>query len=58
MVARSPEGSELGQLAELAGLRLGPEDPAGFAAAIKTLVQNAALSQEKGHAARLLVEQR
>jgi colanic acid biosynthesis glycosyl transferase WcaI len=58
VVASSPAGSELGQLAELAGLRVEPEDPAGFAAAIETLVQKPALRQEKGHAARHLVEQR
>jgi colanic acid biosynthesis glycosyl transferase WcaI len=58
VVASSPAGSELGQLAEQAGLRVEPEDPAGFAAAIRRLVGDPQLRQQRGCAARRLVEQR
>lgn len=55
MVASSPPGSELGQLAEVAGLRVEPEDPAGFATAIRKLVSNPELRHQLGQAARRLV---
>jgi colanic acid biosynthesis glycosyl transferase WcaI len=58
VVASSPAGSELGQLAEQAGLRVEPEDGAGFAAAVRRLVQAPALRAELGARARQLVEQR
>jgi colanic acid biosynthesis glycosyl transferase WcaI len=57
VVASSPAGSELGQLAEQAGLRVEPEDPAGFAAALRQLVRDPQLRQQRGHAARRLAEQ-
>ena len=58
VVASSPAGSELGQLAEQAGLRVEPEDGAGFAAAVRQLVQAPALRAALGAQARRLVEQR
>lgn len=58
VVATSAADSELGQLAEQAGLRVEPEDPAGFAAAIRRLVGDGALRQQRGQAARQLAEQR
>ena len=58
VVASSPAGSELGQLAEQAGLRVEPEDGEGFAAAVRRLVQAPALRAELGARARKLVEQR
>ena len=58
LVASSPAGSELGQLAELAGIRVEPEDGAGFAAALRQLLSDVALSQRLGAQARQLVEER
>jgi colanic acid biosynthesis glycosyl transferase WcaI len=58
LVASSPAGSELGQLAELAGIRVEPEDGAGFAAALRQLLSDAALRQRLGQAARELAKQR
>ncbi|MCP9890278.1 WcaI family glycosyltransferase [Cyanobium sp. Aljojuca 7D2] len=58
VVASSPAASELGQLAEQAGLRVEPEDPAAFAAAVRQLVGDGALRQRLGAQARQLVEQR
>ncbi|TVS02364.1 MAG: colanic acid biosynthesis glycosyltransferase WcaI [Cyanobium sp. PLM2.Bin73] len=58
VVASSPAGSELGQVAEQAGLRVEPEDPKGFAAALRRLVADGALRQRLGAQARQLVEQR
>ncbi|MGB5135668.1 MAG: WcaI family glycosyltransferase [Prochlorococcaceae cyanobacterium] len=58
VVAGSPAGSELGQVADQAGLRVEPEDPAGFAAAVRALVADGALRQRLGRQARRLVEQR
>jgi colanic acid biosynthesis glycosyl transferase WcaI len=58
LVASSPAGSELGQLAERAGIRVEPEDGAGFAAALRQLLSDAALRQRLGQAARQLVEER
>jgi colanic acid biosynthesis glycosyl transferase WcaI len=58
VVASSPEGSELGTLAEQAGLRVDPEDPIAFAAAVRRLVNDGPLRQRLGAQARQLAEQR
>jgi colanic acid biosynthesis glycosyl transferase WcaI len=58
LVASSPAGSELGQLAELAGIRVEPEDGAGFAAALRQLLSDAVLRQRLGQSARELAKQR
>jgi colanic acid biosynthesis glycosyl transferase WcaI len=58
VVASSPAGSELGDLAEQAGLRVEPEDPDAFAAAVRRLVEDGALRQRLGAQARRLAEQR
>ena len=43
VVASSPAGSELGDLAEQAGLRVDPEDPIAYAATVRRLVNDGAL---------------
>jgi colanic acid biosynthesis glycosyl transferase WcaI len=58
VVASSPAGSELGDLAEQAGLRVDPEDPIAFAAALRRLVNDGPLRQRLGARARQLAEQR
>jgi colanic acid biosynthesis glycosyl transferase WcaI len=58
VVASSPAGSELGELAEEAGLRVEPEDPRAFAAAVRRLVEDGALRQRLGERARQVAEQR
>jgi colanic acid biosynthesis glycosyl transferase WcaI len=58
VVASSPAGSELGQLAERAGIRVEPEDGAGFAAALRQLLADGDLRQRLGAEARQLVEER
>jgi colanic acid biosynthesis glycosyl transferase WcaI len=58
LVASSPVGSELGELAELAGLRVEPEDGAAFAAALRSLLADAALRRQLGQRGRQLAEQR
>lgn len=58
LVASSPASSELGQLAEQAGLRVEPEDPRAFAAALRRLVADAALRGRLGHQARQLAVER
>lgn len=58
VVASSPEGSELGNLAEQAGLRVDPEDPIAFAAAVRRLVGDGMLRQRLGAQARQLAEER
>jgi colanic acid biosynthesis glycosyl transferase WcaI len=58
LVASSPAGSELGQLAELAGIRVEPEDGAGFAAALRQLLADGDLRQRLGQSARELAKQR
>ena len=58
VVASSPASSELGQLAERAGLRVEPEDPAAFAAALRRLVADPDLRRRLGTQARQLVEER
>jgi colanic acid biosynthesis glycosyl transferase WcaI len=57
VVAASPAGSELGQLAEKAGLRVEPEDSTSFAAAVRLLALDPLWRQELGRAARSLAEQ-
>ena len=57
VVASSPAGSELGQLAEQAGVRVEPEDAEGFAAALRQLLGDGALRPRLGQAARQLAEQ-
>jgi colanic acid biosynthesis glycosyl transferase WcaI len=58
VVASSPAGSELGALAEVAGLRVEPEDPLAFATAIRRLLEEPGLGEERGQAGRRLVEER
>jgi len=58
VVASSPAGSELGQLAERAGIRVEPEDGAGFAAALRQLLADGDLRRRLGAEARQLVEER
>jgi colanic acid biosynthesis glycosyl transferase WcaI len=58
VVASSPAGSELGDLAEQAGLRVDPEDPIAFAAAVRRMVADGALKRQLGERARQLAEQR
>ncbi|MFO0059137.1 MAG: glycosyltransferase WbuB [Cyanobacteriota bacterium] len=58
LVASSPAGSELGQLAEQAGLRVEPEDPRAFAMAVRRLVTDPELRERLGDRARQLAEQR
>jgi colanic acid biosynthesis glycosyl transferase WcaI len=58
LVASSPASSELGQLAERAGLRVEPEDPRAFAAAVRRLVSDPDLRRERGTRARTIAEER
>jgi colanic acid biosynthesis glycosyl transferase WcaI len=58
VVASSPAGSELGDLAEQAGMRVDPEDPIAFAAAVRRLVDDGPLRQRLGGRARQLAERR
>lgn len=58
VVAGSPAGSELGDVAEVAGLRVEPEDPAAFATAIRRLLAEPELAAARGAAGRRLVEER
>jgi len=58
LVASSPANSELGQIAEQTGLRVEPEDGAGFAAALRQLLVDGVRRQRLGQAARQLAEQR
>jgi colanic acid biosynthesis glycosyl transferase WcaI len=58
LVASSPSHSELGQLAERAGLRVEPEDPRAFAQAVRRLVEDPVLREQLGDRARQLAEQR
>ncbi|MFN9071500.1 MAG: glycosyltransferase, partial [Cyanobacteriota bacterium] len=58
LVASSPAGSELGQLAEQAGLRVEPEDHRAFAMAVRRLVTDPELRERLGDRARQLAEQR
>jgi len=58
VVASSPAGSELGDLAEQAGLRVDPEDPIAFAAAVRRLVDDGELRSQLGRRARQLAVER
>ena len=58
VVASSPAGSELGDLAEQAGLRVDPEDPIAFATAVRRLVDDRPLRQRLGGRARELAVER
>ena len=58
VVASSPAGSELGDLAEQAGLRVDPEDPIAFAAAVRRLVDDGELRNQLGRRARQLAVER
>ena len=58
VVASSPAGSELGDLAEQAGLRVEPEDPKAFAGAVRRLVNDEALRSRMGARARQLAVER
>jgi colanic acid biosynthesis glycosyl transferase WcaI len=57
LVASSAASSELGQLAERAGLRVEPEDPRAFAAAVRRLVSDPDLRETLGTQARQLALQ-
>jgi colanic acid biosynthesis glycosyl transferase WcaI len=58
LVASSPAHSELGELAELAGMRVEPEDGAAFAAALRLLLSDKHLREQLGQRGRQLAEQR
>lgn len=58
VVASSPAGSELGQLAELAGVRVEPEDGLAFAEALRRLLSDRHLREQLGRQGRQLAEQR
>ena len=58
LVASSPANSELGEIAEQAGLRVEPENGAAYAAAARQLLADGALRQRLGQAARQLAEKR
>jgi colanic acid biosynthesis glycosyl transferase WcaI len=58
VVASSPVGSELAEIAQEAGVCVPPEDSAAFANAVRCLAENEALRQHKGARARRLAEQR
>jgi colanic acid biosynthesis glycosyl transferase WcaI len=56
VVAGSPAGSELGEVARIAGFRVKPEDPVAFANAIQRLLNEPGLAESRGRAGRRLVE--
>jgi len=58
VVASSPQGSELGELAKEAGLRVDPEDGEAFAEAVRRLVDDPSLRDRLGERARSLAEER
>ncbi len=58
VVASSPAGSELGDLAEQAGLRVDPEDPIAFTTAVRRLVGDRPLRQRLGGRAREVAVER
>lgn len=58
LVASSPAHSELGELAELAGMRVEPEDGAAFTAALRRLLTDKLLRQQLGQRGRQLAEER
>lgn len=54
VVASTPAGSELGQIAMRAGVRVDPGDSEAFAEAVMMLLSDAALQKQQGEAARQL----
>jgi len=56
VVASSPSGSELGLLAEMAGIRVEPSDDKGFANAIRQLVCDKELRERLGAKGRSIAE--
>jgi colanic acid biosynthesis glycosyl transferase WcaI len=58
VIASSPAGSELAELAGKAGLCVTPEDVEAFTAAVARLVDDPAMRASKGSRARELAEQR
>lgn len=56
VIASSPENTELGNLATLAGIRIEPENSRQLANAIRKLVRDRELSEELGRTARNIVE--
>jgi len=56
VVASSPSGSELGLLAEMAGIRVEPGDDKGFAKAIRQLVCDKELRERLGAKGRSIAE--
>ncbi|MCT0228530.1 glycosyltransferase WbuB [Synechococcus sp. CS-1331] len=56
VVASSPSGSELGVLAELAGIRIEPGDDKGFAKAIRQLASDRKLRERLGAKGRNIAE--
>ena len=56
VVASSPSGSELGLLAEMAGIRVEPSDDNGFAKAIRQLVCDKKLRERLGARGRSIAE--
>jgi colanic acid biosynthesis glycosyl transferase WcaI len=56
VVASSPKGSELGLLAELAGIRVEPGDDKGFAKAIRQLASDRKLRERLGAKGRSAAE--
>lgn len=58
VVASTPAASDLGMLVQRAGLRVEPEDPVAFAAAVLKLVDDLPLRHRLGLQARQLVEER
>jgi colanic acid biosynthesis glycosyl transferase WcaI len=57
VIASSPAGSELAQIAGQAGVCVAPEDPHAFASAVFLLAGDPVLRQSKGVRARRLAEQ-
>ena len=57
VVASSPENTELGNLATLAGIRIDPENSKQLVKAIKKLVKDRELCEELGRTARNIVEE-
>lgn len=58
LVASSPAGSELGDLAEQAGMRVDPEDGAAFAHALRQLLSDTGRREQLGCRGRQLAEGR
>ena len=58
VIAASPCGSTLGMMAEQAGCRVEPDDPTGFADAVKLLTNNEEVRRCLGRNARQMAEER